>query len=255
MKYARPVLLCTLLVTTVALGVAPAQGRQRAHPVASGRDAARDLSALANAEENYEADTNLYGSVADLRAHHEVLEAFKGMVMRVKYYSPAHYCLSATFTNRSGRQEVWVLQGTVPDSLGVTVAPDPAPETTTSCTKVPVGLDGGSYTGKGSNSALEPLKTDLRNLAVNEETLLTDTNTYGTIAQMRRNQQTVKPSPGVTIRVVRYDRSNSYCLSASSSDGTGTHTVFYDSLANGTQPEGQSCPKATKGKAGDSAKG
>src|SRR5204863_2798231 len=61
-------------------------------------------------------------------------------------------------------------------------------------------------------------KSDLRNLAGFEEVYLNDTDSYGTIAQVRAIEPTLNPSHGVTLSVARHNGGPGYCLSA---HGTG----------------------------------
>jgi type IV pilus assembly protein PilA len=108
-----------------------------------------------------------------------------------------------------------------------------------------------SQRSKGDDASA---RSDLRNLALYEETYSVDAQTYGTIASLSADIQPVRPSPGVTLRVVRYNADNTYCLSAT--DAQSGHTWFYDSGAGGPQPKGtSSCPATTTGTTGDSVTG
>jgi type IV pilus assembly protein PilA len=97
-------------------------------------------------------------------------------------------------------------------------------------------------------------KSDLVNLANFEELYLTDTATYGTIAQIVALEPKMQPSQGVTLSVLRYNGANAYCLSA---QHTGDPQVmYYDSAAGGVQPKSAvGCPTTTTGTAGDSVTG
>src|SRR5947209_5888483 len=57
-------------------------------------------------------------------------------------------------------------------------------------------------------------KSDLRNLAGFEEIYLSDTNSYGNIAQIQAAEPTLSVSNRITISVIRYNGVNGYCLSA-----------------------------------------
>ena len=97
-------------------------------------------------------------------------------------------------------------------------------------------------------------KSDLRNLARLEEVYLNDTDSYGTIAQVRAIEPTLNPSHGVTLSVVRYNGGTGYCLSA---QGTSSpETWYYDSAAGGVQPKGSAgCPVTVAGVPGDTVVG
>jgi type IV pilus assembly protein PilA len=97
-------------------------------------------------------------------------------------------------------------------------------------------------------------KSDLRNLSGFEEIYLNDTNTYGTIAQVRASEPTLNPSHGVVLSVVRYNGAIGYCLSAQGGGSSGVW--YYDSQAGGLQPGGSpGCPVTVAGVAGDTVVG
>jgi hypothetical protein len=73
-------------------------------------------------------------------------------------------------------------------------------------------------------------RADLRNLAVAEETYLTDHGRYGSFRQLSHGGDSVAVSRGVTLRIRHYDKSVGYCLAAV----TTHHRHFiYDSQAGG----------------------
>jgi type IV pilus assembly protein PilA len=96
-------------------------------------------------------------------------------------------------------------------------------------------------------------KSDLRDLAGFEEIYLSDTNTYGTIAQIQALEPRLNVSHGVTLSVVSFSTLAGYCLSARHV-GSGV-TWFYDSQSGGLQPSGTSACPVTAGVTGDSVTG
>jgi type IV pilus assembly protein PilA len=97
-------------------------------------------------------------------------------------------------------------------------------------------------------------KSDLVNLANFEEIYLGDAATYGTIAAILAAEPKMQPSQGVTLSVVRFKSSNSYCLSAQHSGDP--QVMYYDSAAGGIQPKSAvGCPTTTTGTPGDSVTG
>jgi type IV pilus assembly protein PilA len=113
---------------------------------------------------------------------------------------------------------------------------------------IPVFL---SQRQKGYDAAA---KSDLRNFADFEEIYLNDYGTYGTLATVRAAEPRFTPSKDVTITLVRYDGSKSYCLSASATGST--QTWYYDSIGGGLQPPSATdCPVTTTGTPGDSVTG
>ena len=97
-------------------------------------------------------------------------------------------------------------------------------------------------------------KTDIKNLATQQELYLTENQTYGTIATLVADGMDIRVGPNITLSVVRFDAATSFCLSASHpSSGT---TLYYDSAAGGLQPVGSGgCPVTVGGAAGDSITG
>jgi type IV pilus assembly protein PilA len=86
-------------------------------------------------------------------------------------------------------------------------------------------------------------KSDLRNLAQFEETLLAGTSTYGSFTDLSNDTMTVRPTRLVTL-TIRYDGETGFCLSAKHANGSTTW--YYDSLSGGIQPKGSTgCPVAT----------
>lgn len=110
------------------------------------------------------------------------------------------------------------------------------------------------FLGQRQKGYASAAKSDLRNLASFEEIFLSDTGTYGTISAVRAAEPRFLVSPGVTVRVVRYDGVNGYCLSASHS--ATPVTWYWDSQGGGLQPQGSGgCPATTSGTPGDSVTG
>jgi type IV pilus assembly protein PilA len=88
-------------------------------------------------------------------------------------------------------------------------------------------------------------KSDLRNLALFEETLLTSKGSYGSFTDLSADNMTVKPTHLVTL-TISFDNGNGFCLSAKHANGSTTW--YYDSLAGGIQPKlTAACPVATGG--------
>jgi len=104
---------------------------------------------------------------------------------------------------------------------------------------------------KGYDSAA---KSDLRNMASFEEIYLSDTQSYGSLAQVQALEPKVFASSGVTLSVVTYDSNLGYCLSAKHS--ASALTFYYDSQGGGLQPAtATGCPVTTAGVAGGSITG
>ncbi|HEY5183734.1 MAG TPA: prepilin-type N-terminal cleavage/methylation domain-containing protein [Actinomycetes bacterium] len=96
-------------------------------------------------------------------------------------------------------------------------------------------------------------KSDVRNLAQFEETLLAGTGTYGSFTDLAAGNLTVKPTRLVTLTIT-FNSAASYCLSAKHLNGSTTW--YYDSQAGGIQPRGSSgCPVTTAGTSGGSLTG
>lgn len=98
-------------------------------------------------------------------------------------------------------------------------------------------------------------KSDLRQLATVQESVLLENGAYGTIASANALiPGTFRATKSVTVTVVRYDTVVGYCLSAKHSGSSATW--YWDSGANGLQPFGAGgCPVTTTGTAGDSITG
>ena len=97
-------------------------------------------------------------------------------------------------------------------------------------------------------------KADLRNLADFEEIYLSDTQDYGSLAQVQALEPKLFASHGVTLTVIKYDTNLGYCLSAK--HASSANTFYYDSQGGGLQPTGASgCPVTTGGLAGGSISG
>lgn len=93
-------------------------------------------------------------------------------------------------------------------------------------------------------------KNDLRNLANFQEIYLTDTQTYGKIAEIQALEPKLTLTSGITVSVVRYQPAGGYCLSALSRSGK---TFYWDSQNAGLQPTGVTdCSVTTTGLPGDS---
>ena len=98
------------------------------------------------------------------------------------------------------------------------------------------------------------VKTDIKNLATQQELYLTEHQTYGTIATLLADGVDVRVGKGITLSVVRYNAANSFCLSAAY-PASGT-TLYYDRAAGGLQPSGAGgCPVTVAGTGGDSITG
>jgi type IV pilus assembly protein PilA len=78
-------------------------------------------------------------------------------------------------------------------------------------------------------------KSDLRNLALFEETLLTSKGEYGSFVDLSNDNMTVRPTQLVTL-TVSYNGANGFCLSAKHANGSTKW--YYDSLGGGIQPKG-----------------
>lgn len=98
-------------------------------------------------------------------------------------------------------------------------------------------------------------KSDLRQLAEFQESLLINNGQYGTIADIQADTGTsFRVTPKVTVTVVDYDTVVGYCLSARHVGSP--NTWYWDSSASGLQPAGTAgCPVMTTGAAGDSMTG
>jgi type IV pilus assembly protein PilA len=97
-------------------------------------------------------------------------------------------------------------------------------------------------------------KSDLRNLAGFEEIYLSDTNSYGSLAQIESAEPQLKVSSGVTLSVVVYQSVGGYCLSAH--HFASAVTWYFDSQDGGLRPQGSpGCSVTTTGTPGDSLQG
>jgi type IV pilus assembly protein PilA len=97
-------------------------------------------------------------------------------------------------------------------------------------------------------------KTDVRNIATAEEAYLTNHGSYGSFAAIAADGQSLKVSHDVTVKLVRLDGVNGYCLAA---QHAGSSEVwYYDSESGGLQSKGTAaCPVTTNGLAGDQLTG
>jgi hypothetical protein len=91
---------------------------------------------------------------------------------------------------------------------------------------------------------------DLMNLAVVEETYLTDTNRYGSFAQVR-DEGEAPVDRGVQLTIVHVDGSTGYCLRARQADDG--YQEFYDSMAGGLRRT--KCSAVTTGRNGGTRNG
>jgi type IV pilus assembly protein PilA len=97
-------------------------------------------------------------------------------------------------------------------------------------------------------------KSDLRNLAGFEEVYLSDSLTYGSIAQIQAEESQFHFTQNVVVSVVRYSSATGFCLSAKHI--SSPETWWYDSQAGGMLPRGTSgCPVTTTGTNGDTITG
>jgi type IV pilus assembly protein PilA len=85
-------------------------------------------------------------------------------------------------------------------------------------------------------------KSDLRNFATYEEDYLLETGGYGTGAAVMASpsSQGYKHNAQVAIKVVSYEGTKGYCLSAHQT--ASLNTYFYDSVAGGLQAQNVTCP-------------
>lgn len=103
---------------------------------------------------------------------------------------------------------------------------------------------------KGYDSAV---KADLHQLALLEETRLTDNVPYGTFAQLNASLTPMAPSRGVTLTLSTVGASG-YCLVGKHADSP--NTFYYDSQAGGIMSLGATgCPVTTGGTPGGSVTG
>jgi hypothetical protein len=101
-----------------------------------------------------------------------------------------------------------------------------------------------SSTDKQANAAA---RSDLINLATDEEVYLTDVAThYGSFNQLSADGLKVHVSRGVQLVIVHVDGSTGYCLRAE--QGDDGYREFYDSGAGGLRHAG--CSAVTKGPSG-----
>jgi hypothetical protein len=94
-------------------------------------------------------------------------------------------------------------------------------------------------------------QADLRRLAVNEETYLTDNNHYASFAQLAQDPVfKFHLARGITLRIVHVDSDVSYCLEAT----TSTKHYMYDSASGGGYT-GTRCKGTTTGRSGGVVRG
>lgn len=97
-------------------------------------------------------------------------------------------------------------------------------------------------------------KSDVRQVAMLEETYLTDNLSYGSFVQIDPSASTLRATRGVTLTIVHFTGAQSYCLSAKHADSPTTW--YYDSVGGGLQPSGATgCPVTTSGAGGGTVTG
>ncbi|HEX3901164.1 MAG TPA: hypothetical protein VHW74_18600 [Mycobacteriales bacterium] len=94
-------------------------------------------------------------------------------------------------------------------------------------------------------------QADLRRLAVDEETYLTDNDHYAGFSQLAKDPfQRIRVRRGMTLAILHLDGDRGYCLAAATKTG---HFV-YDSEAGGLHL-GSFCPVTTHGRSGGVRRG
>jgi prepilin-type N-terminal cleavage/methylation domain-containing protein len=97
-------------------------------------------------------------------------------------------------------------------------------------------------------------KADVRQVAMLEETYLTDNLSYGSFAQIDPGASALRATRGVTLTIVHYTGALSYCLSAKHTDSP--NTWYYDSQGGGLLAAGATgCTVTTSGAPGGSVTG
>jgi hypothetical protein len=94
-------------------------------------------------------------------------------------------------------------------------------------------------------------QADLRQLAVDEETYLTDNDHYAGFSQLAQDPfQRIRVPRGMTLAILHVDGDRGYCLAAA----TRTGHFVYDSEAGGLHL-GSFCPMTTRGRSGGIRRG
>jgi hypothetical protein len=88
-------------------------------------------------------------------------------------------------------------------------------------------------------------------LAVSEETYLTDFNHYGSFKQLSRDDEPVTIDRGVQLRIVHVDGYRGYCLRGE--QGSDGYRAWYDSMDGGVLSK--PCPVTTTGRSGGTRHG
>ena len=96
-------------------------------------------------------------------------------------------------------------------------------------------------------------KADLRQIAQSEESYLVDKGTYATLPVLLLTEDGIRLSRSVTVTLLAYSGSASYCLSAV--NAASGLTWVYDSAGGGLQPRGTTTCPVTTGPAGGSLSG
>ena len=96
-------------------------------------------------------------------------------------------------------------------------------------------------------------KADLRQIAQSEESYLVDKGTYATLPVLFLTEDGIRLSRSVTVTLLAYSGSASYCLSAV--NAASGLTWVYDSAGGGLQPRGTTTCPVTTGPAGGSLSG
>lgn len=112
---------------------------------------------------------------------------------------------------------------------------------------IPVFL---SQRQRGADAAA---KADLRQIAQSEESYLVDKGSYATLPVLLLNEDGIRLSRSVTVTLLAYSGSASYCLSAV--NAASGLTWVYDSAGGGLQPRGTTTCPVTTGPAGGSLSG
>jgi hypothetical protein len=90
------------------------------------------------------------------------------------------------------------------------------------------------------------VRDDLMNLAVSEETYLTDVNHYGSFKQLAHDGEPAEVDRGVQLRIVHIDGNRGYCLRGE--QGDDGYRAWYDSMDGGVLSK--PCPVTTTGRSG-----
>ena len=109
------------------------------------------------------------------------------------------------------------------------------------------------YLNLRNNGLDDGVKSDLRSVAVQEESYYTQTQNYGTFVAIDPGAKQIRLTRGVTVTIERI-APYSFCLSGVNAQSGSVY--FYDSIGGGLQPKGTGdCPATTSGAAGGSRTG